>query len=117
MTRLERRVRIKLEHIVEYPNPLEVVSGDKVSVGREDDEFPGWRWCKAPDGRQGWIPVELLAGEGAEAIVVQEYSARELGVKPGEAVIVEDARHSWLLVRNARGERGWIPERNTETMD
>lgn len=59
----------------------------------------------------------LLAGEGAETIVVQEYSARELGVKPGEAVIVEDARHSWLLVRNARGERGWIPERNTETMD
>lgn len=105
----KRKVRIKLEHRIEYPNPIQVTAGEKVTVGREDDEYPGWKWCQAPNGREGWIPVELLAQEGAEATVLHDYSARELAVQPGEEVEVEDARHHWLLVRNARGEQGWIP--------
>jgi uncharacterized protein YgiM (DUF1202 family) len=109
-----RKVRIRLEHTVEYSDPIEIASGEKVSVIREDDEYPGWKWCKAPNGREGWIPIELLSNEGTEAIILQAYSARELAVLPGQEVTVEDARHSWLLVRNAQGERGWIPERNTE---
>lgn len=60
-------------------------------------------------GCEGWIPVELLSHERAEATVLHDYSARELSLQPGEKVEVEDARHNWLLVRNARGERGWIP--------
>ena len=109
-----RKVRVRVEHTVEYTNPIEITSGERVSVGREDDEFPGWKWCKALDGREGWIPMELLSNEGTEAIILRDYSARELAVQPGEEVIVEEARHNWLLVRNGRGERGWIPERSTE---
>ena len=105
----QRKVRIKREYKVEYPNPIQVAAGDKVSVGREDDEYPGWKWCHAADGRAGWIPVELLSGEGADAVVTQDYSAQELAVRPGEEVEVEDARPDWLLVRNSQGERGWIP--------
>jgi len=103
------KVRVRLEYRSEYPDPLQVASRETVRVGREGDEFPGWKWCKAPDGREGWIPVELLSNEGPEATVLQDYSARELAVQPGEEVTVEDARHNWVLVRNARGERGWIP--------
>src|SRR5438552_15956990 len=33
-------------------------------------EFPGWKWCKASDGREGWVPVELLSNEGADATVL-----------------------------------------------
>jgi SH3-like domain-containing protein len=69
-----------------------------------------------PDGRKGWIPTELLSNEGSEAIIVHDYSARELALQPGQELIVENARHNWLLVRKARGERGWIPERNTEPL-
>ena len=56
------------------------------------------------------------SGEGAEATVLQDYSARELEVRPGEEVIVEEARHDWLLVRNGEGKRGWIPAWNTEPL-
>jgi hypothetical protein len=42
-------------------------------------------------------------------MILEDYSSRELPVEPGELVTVEDARHGWLRVRNARGERGWIP--------
>ena len=44
-------------------DPIEIAPGEKVSVGHEDDEFPGWKWCKARDGCEGWVPVELLSNE------------------------------------------------------
>jgi len=109
-----RKGRIKLEHKIQYRNPLQVEASQRVKVAREDDQFPGWRWCTASDGREGWVPIELLSGEGAEATMQEDYSARELAVKPGEEVIIEEARHGWLLVRNIGGERGWIPASNVE---
>jgi len=112
----QRKVRIKIEHRIEYPDPIRVAAGERVNVGREDAEFPGWKWCKASDGREGWVPVELLSNEGAETTVLQNYSAHELAVSPGEEVIVEESRHEWLLVRNALGECGWIPAANTEPL-
>ena len=60
MPELNRKVRVKLEYRVEYRNPIELAAGDRVIVGREDDEFPGWKWCKASNGREGWVPLELL---------------------------------------------------------
>src|SRR5207237_267242 len=84
---LQRKVRIKIEHRIEYPDPLRVAAGERVNVGHEDAEFPGWKWCKASDGREGWVPVELLSNEGAETTVLQDYSARELAVRPGEEVL------------------------------
>jgi uncharacterized protein YgiM (DUF1202 family) len=111
-----RKVRIRLEHRIEYRDPILVEAGETVNVGREDAEFPGWKLCKASDDREGWVPVELLSGEGAEATVLQDYSAREIEVRPGEEVIVEEARHDWLLVRNGQGERGWIPASNTDLL-
>ncbi|MFZ0885720.1 MAG: SH3 domain-containing protein [Candidatus Acidiferrales bacterium] len=111
-----RQVRIQLEHKIEYADPIGVTAGERVRVGREDDQFPGWKWCKASDGREGWVPVELLSNQQGEANVLQDYSARELAVRPGEEVVVEEARHDWLLVRNARGERGWIPASHVETL-
>lgn len=105
------------EYKVEYPDPIQVGRGETVTVGREDEEFPGWKWCKAADGREGWVPVELLSNEGTEAIVMTEYSARELAVQPGEKVIVEEERHDWLLVRNSRGDRGWLLATHVEPVE
>jgi SH3-like domain-containing protein len=110
------RVRIRMAYAAQYPDPLEVLAGTPLQVGQEDKEFPGWKWCKSPDGREGWVPIELLSGRGNEAQAREDYSSRELPVQPGEEVVVEDARHDWLLVRNANGERGWIPESHAEPL-
>jgi uncharacterized protein YgiM (DUF1202 family) len=109
MDELRPRLCVHREYRVQYRTPVQVAAGEKVSVGRDDDEYPGWKWCKASNGREGWIPAELLSQEGGEAIVLQEYSAQELAVERGEEVEVEDERHGWLLVRNTRGQLGWIP--------
>ena len=114
MVKPHHKVRIKLEYRAEYRDPIRVTAGERVSVGREDNEFPGWKWCKASDNREGWVPVELLSNQGGETVVSENYSARELAVQPGEEVMVEQARHDWLLVRNIEGERGWIPASHIE---
>ena len=41
--------------------------------------------------------------------MLQDYSAKELAVHPGDEVEVEEVRHDWALVRNTQGEIGWIP--------
>ena len=89
-----RSTHIIREYKTQYPNPLSVAAGEHVSVGREDDAFAGWKWCRAASGFEGWIPVELLSDASAtETAVLCDYSSRELAVHPGEEVTVEDSRH------------------------
>jgi SH3-like domain-containing protein len=111
-----RKARIKTEYRPQYPNPITVTAGERLQVGVEDREFPGWKWCKAADGREGWIPIELILGEGSKATILEDYSARELAVGTGEEVMVESCCHEWLLVRNAKGNRGWIPASHAEVL-
>ena len=96
-----------MEYRPQYTNPIQIASGEKIRVGDEDKESSGWKWCQALDGRAGWVPIELISGEDNEATILEDYSARELPL--GEEVTVEEARHGWLLVRNAQEKRGWIP--------
>ena len=56
------------------------------------------------------MPLGLLSEEGPLAIVPRDCSARELAVQPENEVEIEEVRHGWALVKNAQGERGWIPE-------
>jgi SH3-like domain-containing protein len=105
---------IRREYKVEYPNPIQVKAGESVQVGRADEDYPGWLWCRAADGREGWIPSELLSSQGSPAIVLRDYSAKELAVRPGDEVEVEEVRHGWALVRNAQGDHGWIPKSHME---
>jgi SH3-like domain-containing protein len=111
-----RRARIIRGYSPQYVDPLRAAAGERLIVGREDPEFPGWKWCKGPDGREGWVPVELLSDAGAGACIMNDCSARELAAMPGEEVTVDDARHGWLLVRNKEGDRGWIPASHTEPL-
>ena len=82
------KVRIRREYKVQYPNPIRVAAGERVVVGEEDQGFPGWRWCKAHDGREGWVPVELLSGEGEKAIMLENV--------PG---LIDDLRLAVLKVK------------------
>ena len=121
--------RITKAYEVQYSDPLELPAGAAVEVGHDDPTFPGWKWCTASDGRQGWVPLELLSPDprvpdrahsskdNYAARLLADYSARELAVHPGEPVTVEDARHAWLLVRNAEGQRGWIPASHAEAIE
>jgi SH3-like domain-containing protein len=115
VNRRKAKARIRLEYQVEYQNPIQVKAGERVHVGQADDDYPGWLWSRATDGREGWVPVELLSGERPLATALVDYSAKELAVQIGDEVEIEEVRHGWALVRNTQGEVGWIPESQIDT--
>jgi len=97
-------------HAATYPDSIRMSAGEVVALGRRDDEWPGWVWCAARDGREGWVPEEFL-GPVAEdrAAALRDYDARELTVRPGERVAVLDRAAGWTLCR--RGDDvGWVPD-------
>jgi SH3-like domain-containing protein len=110
MDRQNRIAIIRLRYEIEYRNPIQVTAGEIVEVGRPDEDQPGWLWCRATDGREGWMPVEYLSGVRPRATVLRDYSAKELSVEAGDRVEVAEVYHGWALVRNAQGSLGRIPE-------
>jgi len=110
MTNPNAKARVQRKYEAQYQDPIQVKAGESVEVGRADNDDPGWLWCRAMDGREGWVPAELLSRQGARAVMREDYSAKELAVFAGDEVEVERACHGWLLVRNSQGECGWIPQ-------
>jgi SH3-like domain-containing protein len=95
------------EYAAQYPDPITVRAGDRVAVGTDDPEFPGWRWCTGPDGRTGWVPEQLL---GSDGLMLEDYTAKELSVSAGTEVDVRRIVAGWAWVATHDGRWGWIPE-------
>jgi len=75
---------ITTAHHTCYHNPIAFRAGDRVRIGHEDDEFPGWVRTFTADGNEGWAPLSLLTPISAqEAQARQDYTARELDVAAG----------------------------------
>jgi len=36
------RARIRQQYQAEYPNPIQVKADERVEVGQEDEDWPGW---------------------------------------------------------------------------
>lgn len=104
------RVYVVKGYSAQYTDPIVVHSGERVDIERQDDQFPGWWWCRASDGRQGWIPDVVLEIQGQRGIALRNYDAQELSVESGEEVRFVEARNGWVRVANAEGRTGWVPE-------
>ena len=48
---------ITTAHHTCYPNPIAFRAGERVRIGHEDDEFPGWVRTFTADGNEGWAPL------------------------------------------------------------
>ena len=99
------------DYVAQYPDPITVRAGETVAVGKDDPEFPGWRWCTAADQRGGWVPEQFLDRIGSEAVMRRNYTARELTVAAGTDVVAGERVCGWVWVTDAGGNAGWIPER------
>jgi SH3-like domain-containing protein len=110
MENAKAKAVVTQKYKVEYPTPIQVRAGESVEVMRTDEDSPGWLWCRAADGREGWMPLELLSSQRSPSVVLRDYSAKELAVQPGDEVEIQEIRHGWMLVKNAQGELGWIPQ-------
>lgn len=94
---------------VHYPDPIRGAAGDRLTLGRRDDEFPGWVWATAAAGRAGWVPESWLRVEGAIGILLRDYTAAELPLEPGDIVSGDLILNGWLWATDAAGHQGWVP--------
>ena len=102
---------IARDHSVQYPVALKGSKGQRLQVGRRDDEWPEWFWCTAADGSAGWVPEALLELRGSEALLTRDYETTELAVSAGERVTIHEELAGWVWVTNEREQSGWIPAR------
>jgi SH3-like domain-containing protein len=101
---------------VHYPRPLEVSKGDRVLVGRRDSEWPQWLWVTDASGVSAWVHESVLEIAGEQAVLREDFSARELSVKKDEVLESMRLLGGWHWCRKASGEMGWIPEYNLEVL-
>lgn len=99
-----------------YENPIAFDAGTALTVTRSDDEWPDFHWCVTPEGGEGWVlrsAFELEADGSldalpAQAVAVADYDACELGLTPGERLLVGEDQGGWRWCYSATGDAGWV---------
>lgn len=105
-----------------YTDPIILEKGQKVIIDNSkienDPEWKNWVWCIS-ENNSGWGPVQILSnGDNVdslktEAIVLENYSAKELNVTKGEKVKGNKIVNGWLWCAKIDNEDfGWLPMKN-----
>ncbi|HZK56596.1 MAG TPA: SH3 domain-containing protein [Desulfosporosinus sp.] len=103
------------EHKSNNPTPLIIRKGTRVNVGKRSDganSWPNWIYCYSLDGNsEGWTPEQIIQIESEYGIVLEDYSAKELGMKKGEIVEGNIELNGWVWCSKLNGsEEGWLPK-------
>ncbi len=109
---MNRTYLVKKEHRMTRTNPLFAHKNEGIWTFQEDEEYPGWIFCKVKaNGLEGYIPKQILIWDesGKSATVSEDYSARELAVKPGDKVESNRELNGFAWCVNEDGMAGWIP--------
>jgi SH3-like domain-containing protein len=110
-------VTITKTYTSQYRDPISFDAGAPVQVERADAEYPGWFWCRAPSGKEGWVHHSFLAKCSGTTTSVQAYSARELTATAGKQGRLIHLLDGWAYVRLDTGDEGWIPQSHVQVPD
>lgn len=104
-----------------YPNPLLLHPGDEVRIDlmktEENPDWHGWIWVSTVDN-SGWVPEQMIKvltqGDGFRTgVMIEQYSAREMNVIPGEMVFGDTVVNGWLWGHKENSsEYCWVPMQN-----
>ncbi len=110
---MKRRVVLE-KHTASYADSIEVAKGAVVSPTGREDLWDGhrWLWAVAEDGREGWVPDDLIAETDDGTVASRDFSAIELTCAAGETVESLWQTHGWAWCRKGDGSEGWLPLRN-----
>jgi hypothetical protein len=104
-----KKGRVTQNHAPVHAQVLAAKRGERLRLGRVDDEWPGWIWCTAESGVSSWVPEPFLVIAGAEARLVEDYDATELAVQPGDLLVLQREVNGWWWVTDEQGREGWVP--------
>ncbi|MBY0087533.1 ligand-binding protein SH3 [Brevibacillus sp. M2.1A] len=102
-------------HRSNYPNPITLVEGQRVRIGKLYDgpeNWQNWRYCYTLDEQQleGWVPEQIIEKDGEIGILTTTYTAKELNVDAGDRVVFMHELNGWSWCElESTGECGWIP--------
>lgn len=101
-------------HESEITKTLTVKKGESLEGTEKETGWEGWLWCRNKAEIEGWVPKSYLEplSEAGQYQLLQDYTARELKVQPGEEVMVLIEESGWAWARTPFGEEGWIPLEN-----
>ena len=109
----ERRGQVVTAWRATYDPALSVQAGERVTLGRRDDEFPGWQWVVNADGLGGWLPDSFLDQDRVAA----DFNTQELTVTTGDNLVLGAMQDGWIWCRNPdTGAEGWVPETCFDTV-
>ncbi len=111
---MNKRVRVIKAHTATYAETIKVKAGAKVQVGGADEEWSGWVWCTAKNGKGGWVPMAFLEVKGETGKLRRDYTGAELSVEIGDELTVLEEESGWLWCENDSGAKGWVPAKNVE---
>jgi hypothetical protein len=103
------------EHKSNNNTPLIIRKGTRVKVGKRSDgdgSSPNWIYCYSLDGiSEGWTHEQIIEREREYGIVLEDYSAKELGVEKEEIVQGSIELNGWVWCSKLNGsEEGWLPK-------
>lgn len=107
-----RQARVTAAHRSPARPAIRVNSGDQVTLGERDTEWPAFTWVTLANGLGGWMPATIFTVAGERATALQDYDTRELDVDEGEVVVLHREMANWWWAENAAGDTGWVPSRN-----
>ena len=101
---------VRETYVVQYEDPIKVAAGAFVTVSHRDEQFTHWLWCRAADGREGWVHETVLSScEPGAASLLESYEATELPVQAGDPVQILKEFDGYAWVRRGDGRHGWVP--------
>lgn len=105
---------VSQSHQASYADPIRVSKGAALAPTGREENWDGhrWLWAIAEDGREGWVPDDLIVEVDGQATAARDYSAIELTCEAGETVDVVTETHGWGWCRRRDGSEGWVPLRN-----
>lgn len=106
--------RVRTAHRAPDRPAIRVRSGEALTLGAHDTEWPQFVWVVRADGLGGWIPDALCARDAVDptrAVASDDYDTQELDADAGDTLLLHHALAEWWWAEDRTGRRGWIPAR------
>lgn len=79
-------------------NPITIHKGEVLEYIEESDpdgDWPNWIFCKG-DGKEGWVPKQILEINGKTGISLKDYIAVEHSLKLDEIIVADYELNGWI---------------------
>ena len=112
------RVRVIIEYVREFDNPIHITEGNEIEIiQRNEGRYKEWYWCKSKEGTLAFVPESYLQVSGNAGLLKEDYDSTELTVFKGQILYLQEETGGWTWCRTEDGEYGWVPNENIEPVD